>query len=324
MDIIITLWHLLLVYPITNILIAMARVFGGNYGVAIIVFTVVSRVVLWPLTARQYKQSRAMQAMQPKMQELQKKYKGKDPKKLQAETMALYKEAGVNPLGCILPMIAQMPLWFALYDVIRNSLGTAPETLVSLSQHLYPIPFIREAVPVNNNFLWWDLASKDNTLILPVLVALTMYVQQKMITPPPAPVAANNATANQQQQTQQMMTWMMPLIFGWFSLNVPAGLALYWFMSNLVGMVLQYFYMGRDFDWRRLFVLNPSAAPTPAARSNRPAPQRERPDDDADGRNRRTPDSGDEDLGEDGVPATISGSQGTTRRKRNGRRRGKR
>ena len=323
MDVISFLWHLIFIYPITNILIAMARVFGGNYGVAIIVFTVVSRVVLWPLTSRQYKQSRAMQAIQPKMQELQKKYKGKDPKKLQAETMALYKEAGVNPLGCILPMVAQMPLWFALYDVIRTSLGTAPETLVSLSQHLYPIPFVREAVPVNNNFLWWNLAANDNTLILPILVALTMYVQQKMITPPPSP-AANNPTAAQQQQTQQMMTWMMPLIFGWFTLNVPAGLGLYWFVSNVVGGVLQYFYMGRDFNWRSLFVLNPRAAPTPAARRNRPEPQRQRDDDGAGDGNRPADEAGDDNLAEDGVPATISGSQGTTRRKRHGRRRGKR
>lgn len=320
MQVITFLWHLLFIYPITNILIAMARVFGGNYGVAIIVFTVVSRVLLWPLTSRQYKQSRAMQAIQPKMQELQKKYKGKDPKKLQAETMALYKEAGVNPLGCILPMVAQMPLWFALYDVIRVSLGTAPETLVYLSQHLYPIPFIRGAVPVNNNFLWWNLAANDSTLILPVLVALTMYVQQKMITPPPAPTA-NNTAAAQQQQTQQMMTWMMPLIFGWFTLNVPAGLGLYWFVSNLVGMVLQYFYMGRDFEWASLLRLNPTAAPTPAARRTRAEPARTERDGDAEG---REAESGDENLAEDGVPATISGSQGTTRRKRHGRRRGKR
>ncbi|HEX5480054.1 MAG TPA: YidC/Oxa1 family membrane protein insertase [Dehalococcoidia bacterium] len=320
MEVITFLWHLLFIYPITNILIVMARVFGGNYGVAIIVFTVVSRVVLWPLTSRQYKQSRAMQAIQPKMQELQKKYKGKDPKKLQSETMALYKEAGVNPLGCILPMVAQMPLWFALYDVIRVSLGTAPETLVYLSQHLYPVAFIRGTVPVNNNFLWWNLAANDNTLILPVLVALTMYVQQKMITPPPAPTG-NNSAAAQQQQTQQMMTWMMPLIFGWFTLNVPAGLGLYWFVSNLVGMVLQYFYMGRDFEWASLLRLNPTAAPTPAARRNRPEPAPAERDGEDDARERE---SGDENLAEDGVPATISGSQGTTRRKRHGRRRGKR
>src|SRR5512140_3195791 len=127
MDFIAYLFHVGLVVPMTNVLIALARIFGGNYGVAIIVFTLLMRFVTWPLTASQYKASRAMQTIQPQLQELQKKYKGKDPKKLQSETMALYREAGVNPLGCILPMIVQMPIWIALYQVIRLSLGDAPE-----------------------------------------------------------------------------------------------------------------------------------------------------------------------------------------------------
>ena len=115
----------------------LARIFGGNYGIAIIVFTLLTKVITWPLTASQYKQSRAMQAMQPKLQELQKKYKGKDPKKLQSETMALYKEHGVNPLGCVLPMLVQFPIWIALYDVIRVSLGTAPgEPRLALAEPL--------------------------------------------------------------------------------------------------------------------------------------------------------------------------------------------
>src|SRR6185295_18899186 len=105
--------------------------------------------------------------------EINKKYKGKDPKKLQAETMALYKEAGVNPLGCIFPMLAQFPIWIALYQVIRTSLGGSPESLVTLSQRLYPIPYVHTAVPFSHNFLFWDLGQSDGTLILPVLVALS-------------------------------------------------------------------------------------------------------------------------------------------------------
>ena len=129
MDWILYLFHLLLVVPMTNVLVAMARIFGGNFGVAIIVFTLVMRFITWPLTASQYKPSRAMQQLQPQLQELQKKYKGKDPKKLQAETMALYQEAGVNPLGCIFPMLVQFPIWIALYQVIRLALGDTPESL---------------------------------------------------------------------------------------------------------------------------------------------------------------------------------------------------
>ena len=113
------LFHLILIEPMTNVLVAMAQVFDGNFGISIIIFTLVMRFITWPLTASQYKQSKKMQEMQPKMQELQKKYKGKDPKKLQQETMALYKEAGVNPLGCIFPMLVQFPIWIALYRVIN-------------------------------------------------------------------------------------------------------------------------------------------------------------------------------------------------------------
>jgi YidC/Oxa1 family membrane protein insertase len=240
-------------------------VFGGNFGISIIIFTLVMRLITWPLTASQYKASRAMQAIQPQLQELQKKYKGKDPKKLQQETMALYREAGVNPFGCLIPMLVQFPIWIALYQVINASLGEAPESLITLSQRLYPIPYVHQAVPLENDFLIWDLGQADGTLILPVLVALTMYIQQKLITP--APTAAATPQQLQQQQTMQMMTWMMPLMFGFFTLSVPAGLGLYWAMSNVAGVILQYFYMGRRIDWKNMLSFGPPA-PAPAARGN--------------------------------------------------------
>jgi YidC/Oxa1 family membrane protein insertase len=258
MDLIFQLFHVLLVDPMTNVLVALARVFGGNFGIAIIIFTLAMRFITWPLTSKQYKQSRAMQTIQPQLQELQKKYKGKDPKKLQAETMALYREAGVNPLGCLVPMLVQFPIWIALYQVIRLSLGSTPESLVTLSGRLYPIPFVHHAVPLDNTFLFWDLGQSDTTLLLPILVAITMYVQQKLITPTPKTTGALSQQQQQQQQTQQMMTWMMPLMFGWFSITAPSGLALYWFVSNLSGIVLQYFYMGRKIDWRDLITFGPS------------------------------------------------------------------
>ena len=313
MDFVGFLFHVGLVVPMTNVLIALARIFGGNYGVAIIVFTLLMRFVTWPLTSSQYKASRAMQAIQPQLQELQKKYKGKDPKKLQAETMALYREAGVNPLGCILPMIVQMPIWIALYQVIRLSLGDAPESLVTLSQNLYPIPFVHTAVPLNNHMLFWNLGQPDTSYILPFLVAASMYVQQKLITPPPT--AATTPAQQQQQQTTQMMTWMMPLMFGFWSLSVPAGLGLYWFISNLSGVVLQYFYMGRKIDWKSLFTLSP--APAPAAK---PAPkQHPEPREQAAAEAGDT--AGEADISEG--PATGAAKL-DARRKRHGRRRGKR
>ncbi|HEY8171729.1 MAG TPA: YidC/Oxa1 family membrane protein insertase [Dehalococcoidia bacterium] len=322
MDLVVELFHFLLVVPMTNVLVALARVFGGNYGIAIIVFTLVMKFVTFPLTSSQYKASRAMQAVQPKLQELQKKYKGKDPKKLQAETMALYKEAGVNPLGCIFPLLVQMPIWIALYQVIRTSLGETPESFVSLSQQLYPIPFIHSAVPLENTFFIWNLGQSDATLSLPILVAATMYIQQKMITPTPK-VAPRTQQEIQQQQTQQMMGWMLPLMFGYFAFTAPAGLGLYWLVSNLSGIVLQYFYLGRKVDWVGMLRFgSPAPAPGTAAgaKAVKPAQQDERNNKSNETVAESTTDDESDDQTE---PAAVAASAGT-RRKRHGRRRGKR
>jgi YidC/Oxa1 family membrane protein insertase len=318
MDLLIYLFHLILVDPMTNVLVAFARAFGGNFGIAIIVFTLVMRFITWPLTASQYKQSRAMQAIQPRMQELQKKYKGKDPKKLQQETMALYREAGVNPIGCLFPMLAQFPIWIALYQVIRVSLGNTPESLVTLSQRLYPLPYVHEAVPLNNDLLYWNLGQPDTSYLLPVLVAITMYIQQKLITPTPAVGATMTDSQRQQQQTTQMMTWMMPLMFGFFSLSVPAGLALYWAVSNVSGITMQYFYMGRRVDWRAMLQFSPPSAPSQkgspalqAQQKQKPAPREEEVEAETD------------EVVEDRGAAGGPGQQ-QIRRTKHGRRRGKR
>ena len=315
------LWNFFLITPMTNVLVFLAELFGGNFGISIIIFTLFMRVVTWPLTASQYKQSRKMQELQPKLQELQKKYKGKDPKKLQQETMALYKEGGVNPIGCIFPMLVQFPIWIALYRVINLTLGETPESFVNLSQTLYPIPFIHQAIPLNNVFLIWNLGKPDPTFILPVMVAATMYVQQKLVTPPPNP----NATPQQlqQQQTMQMMTWMMPLIFGWFSLTVPAGLALYWAVSNLAGIVFQYFYMGRRVEWRQMLP-GMGPAPAPAVKGAKDSTKQSQVKDAGEDKAAASRETLEADItvsesGDVALPPPQSG-----RRKKNGRRRGKR
>jgi YidC/Oxa1 family membrane protein insertase len=303
------LWHLILVDPMTNMLVALARLMGGNFGLSIIVFTLIMRFITWPLTASQYKQSKKMQELQPRLQELQKRLKGKDPKKMQQEQMALYREAGVNPLGCLFPMLVQFPIWIALYQVINRTLGETPESLVGLSQTLYPIPFVHEAVPLNNSLLIWNLGKPDALLILPIFVAASMYVQQKLVTPPPT--AATTEAQRQQQQTMQMMTWMMPLMFGFWSLSVPSGLALYWGVSNLSGIILQYFYMGRRVEWRNLLSIGPPASPAPTKAlkpKEDPAPAPE--------------EAADISVSEGGE-ATMATPR-SSRRNRHGRRRGKR
>ena len=199
------------------------------------------------------------------------------------------------------------------------SLGETPESFVSLSQTLYPIPFVHEAVPLNNRFLFWNLGANDVTYALPILVAVTMYVQQKLITP--APTVATTPQQQQQQQTAQMMTWMMPAMFFFFASSAPAGLGLYWAISNISGIILQYFYMGRRMDWKSLISFGPPAAgtaATPAVRGpSKPksAPAAAKPVD--------VPEPiADQDVSEGGE-ATVAQPQ-SGRRNKHGRRRGKR
>jgi YidC/Oxa1 family membrane protein insertase len=289
-------FDLVLVNPMTNILVVLARTFAGNFGIAIIIFTLAMRGLTFPLTLRQIRASRAMSVIQPQLQEIQKKYK--DPRRRSEETMKLYKEAGVNPAGCLLPMLIQFPIWIALYRTIRLVLGSTPESFIGLSQRLYPLAYVREAVPLENRFLWMNLAQPDTTFLLAIIVGASTWVQQKMTTP-------RNIGDERQQSMSNTMLWMMPLMFAWFTLTVPSGLGLYWGATNMVGIALQYFYMRpAGQTWREIFL----PAPAPARRAA-PAPQ--------------TKEETDE---EEPVAATApAASQSRSKRRRSrGRRRGKR
>ena len=116
-----------------------------------------------PLTFKQTQSTKAMQALQPKLQEIQKKY-ARNQQKLQQEMMRLYKEAGINPLGCMWPMLIQMPIWIALYQSIMQALAATPENLLMLSQHLYSWDMVGQAIPLNENFLGLKLSQPDPTL----------------------------------------------------------------------------------------------------------------------------------------------------------------
>ena len=129
------LWNTIILEPILNVLIALSTILFSNFGLAIIALTIVVRVILFPLTVRQTRSTKAMQTLQPQIQELQKKY-GRNQQKLQQEMMKLYKEAGINPLGCLWPMLIQLPVWIALYQSIIRALAVTPENLLDLSQHL--------------------------------------------------------------------------------------------------------------------------------------------------------------------------------------------
>ncbi len=231
----IEVWHLIIGNPILNVLIALSHILGGHFGLAIIALTVIVRLVSWPLTRRQLQSTKALQDMQPKIQELQKKY-GKNQQKLQQEMMKLYKEAGVNPLGCLWPMLIQLPVWIALYQAIMRALATTPENLLDLAHRLYSWDVVRQAIPLSSGFLWLDLGKPDPYWILANIVGGTMWAQQKMTTAP--------SVDPRQQSTARMMTLMMPFMFGFLTLMFPSGLALYWAVSNIIGIITQYFVAG--------------------------------------------------------------------------------
>jgi len=233
-------WNLIIANPILNVLVALTNLLGGSFGLAIISLTIIVRLVSWPLTKRQLKSSKAMQDMQPKIQELQKKY-GKNKPKLQQEMMKLYKEAGINPLGCLWPMLIQFPIWIALYQSIMSALATTPENLLNLAQRLYSWEIVSQAIPLSSQFLGLDLGQTALEagglgLLLAIIVGGTMWIQQKMTAAP--------SVDPRQASTQRMMTLMMPLMFGFFTLMFPSGLALYWAVSNIIGIITQYFVTG--------------------------------------------------------------------------------
>ncbi len=242
------LWNLILLDPLLNGLIVISRAFFDNFGIAIIILTVIVRLITIPLTLRQLRVSKVMAELQPRMKELQKKY-SKEKEKMSSETMKLYKEYGVNPLGCVLPMVIQFPIWIALYQSIMLALAATPEALFDLSGHLYPWSVVHSAVPLANQWLWLDLGRPDPYFVMPVLVAASMWVQQKMMTMP--------SMDPSQSQMNTMMGTMMPLLFGFMTLSFPSGLAIYWVASNIIGIVIQYFVTG----WGALKI------PTPWVRS---------------------------------------------------------
>ena len=228
------IWELLILQPVINVLIMLSYYLVNNFGLAIIALTIIVRGITWPLTSRQLRATKAMQSLQPRLAELQKKYAAKDRKKLAQEQMRLYKESGISPAGCLLPMLVQMPIWIALFQAIMLALAVAPEGLLNLSRYLYSWPVVYSMLPLGNKFLWLNLA--EGNFLLAILVGGTMWLQQKMMITP---------TADPKQRAQsRMMLWMMPLMFGFFCLTFPSGLALYWLVSNVITIVMQYFVTG--------------------------------------------------------------------------------
>ncbi|WP_432821872.1 membrane protein insertase YidC [Trichloromonas sp.] len=180
--------------------------FVGNYGVAIIILTVIIKLLFWPLTHKSYASMKHMQKLQPEMQKLREKYKN-DREKQNRELMQLYKTHRVNPLGGCLPMLVQIPVFFALYKVLLGAIE------------------LRHAP-----FAFWitDLSLKDPYYVTPLVMGATMFIQQKL-------------TPSTMDPVQAKMFMLMPVIFTFLFLNFPSGLVIYWLVNNLLTILQQYF-----------------------------------------------------------------------------------
>jgi YidC/Oxa1 family membrane protein insertase len=192
--------------------------FTHNYGVAIILLTVITKVLFFPLTIKSMTSMKAMQALQPQINALRSKYKS-DPQRLQRETMELYRAHKVNPLGGCLPMVVQIPIFYALYVAL------------SVSVDIQNAPFICFGRLFGVDLWICDLAAHDPTYVLPILMGISMFIQQKM-----TPVMGD--------PRQAKMMLFMPVVFTFMFLNLPAGLVLYWTLSNVL-QIAQQKYMER-------------------------------------------------------------------------------
>lgn len=247
------MWDTLIINPMINTLLWIYSMVGQNFGIAIILFTILVRLITHPLTVKQMKSTQAMQEFQKskRWQDLQKKYKD-DKQKLQQEQMKLYQELGVNPLAPCLPTIIQLPIIFGLYQAIIRALAVTPIQLLGLSQHIYPFINASALIPLNNQFLWMDLSQPERLHlpflpfgipVLAIVVMVTTFLQSKLMSPPSNP-------GDQGAQMTKAMNLYMPIFMGYLALTFSSGLALYFVATNTVG-ILQYAAMGK-LNWRNM------------------------------------------------------------------------
>ena len=232
------MWDVLIVRPIINLLLVFYRFLGRETIVAVSLLTLLFRLALSPLLVKQQKAARKQKDLKPKLDKLQEKYKD-DREKLAQAQMELYQKEGLNPVGGCLPVLLQLPLMIGLYQAITRALAATPLGLLALSNDIYSwIPSLSTLIPLKSQFLWLDLALPDPYYILPILVVVTAWYYQDLITPP--------ATDAQTEAMNKQMKLMMPLMTGFFAATYASGLAVYFLISNLVG-ILQYFLFRRHY-----------------------------------------------------------------------------
>jgi YidC/Oxa1 family membrane protein insertase len=270
---ILTLWNTLLVHPIMNLTL-FAYSIVRDFGLAIILVTILIRLTLYPLYVTQIRSQRAMQEVAPAMEELKKKY-GKDRQRFSQEQMKLYKERGVNPAAGCLPLVLQMPLLIALYNSLLQlgcGLGPPPGNLCPGLTHdmveSFRYTFIPNPIPLDGaldttaHWLPWisrGLQHPDPFFILPVVAGLVQLIASVMAMP-----AKQVRSDDPSQRMTQSMAYTFPLITVVIGAQFPAGLTVYWIATTLFQIVQQYFVSG----WGQLPKYLPflRGLPTPADR----------------------------------------------------------
>jgi YidC/Oxa1 family membrane protein insertase len=249
------MWDTLIIQPLTNVLLLIYAYLGQNFGIAIILFTILIRLITHPLTVSQIKGAAAMQKMQadPRFKEIQEKYKN-DKEKLSQEQMKLYQELKINPLASCLPLLIQFPIIIGLYQSLYKAMANTPQEMLTLTRYLYSFVDITKIIPINNQFLWMDLSQPERLYlpflsfgipIMAIIVMASTYIQSKLMTPPPTG-GANDQTA----MMSNMMNLYMPFLMGYMGLTLASGLSLYFIVSNLFG-IAQYALLGKA-NWRNL------------------------------------------------------------------------
>jgi YidC/Oxa1 family membrane protein insertase len=246
----------------------------GNLGVAIILFTILIRLLTHPLTVQQLKGTSAMQDMQkdPRWIEANAKYKN-DKEKLSQVQMQLYKEMGVNPFASCLPTLIQFPILIGLYQALIAANANLPLEMLNLSRRIYPSFLdISHLLPLNSQFLWMNLGQPERLEIpgipfaipvLAIVVVITTYFQSRLMTPP---------TQGDQQSTMMMgmMNVYMPFLMGWLALTLASGLSIYFVASNVV-TIGQYALLGK-LNWNNLIPgRSKPAVPPPGQKKSVPS-----------------------------------------------------
>jgi YidC/Oxa1 family membrane protein insertase len=218
-----------------NALMFFYQLFGHSFVISLAILTAIVRLLTVPLMLPMQKSARKQAELQPQIQAIKKKY-AKNQQKQNEELMKLYREAGINPLGGCLPIFIQLPIMWAFYRAIVQALAFKPGDLFfGLGKYIAASASFSTLLPLNSKFLIWNLATQDTTYILPIVVGVTTWLSQKL-----SPSTASSGGDDQAQAMSQSMMLTMPIMFAWITTTVASGLAVYFIISNLVGMVVQF------------------------------------------------------------------------------------